>query len=144
MSYKYQESLAFERQSVQARVANVAILLHAWICTLSRLDSDYRKHGGNGAGDLEIQRDKAAALHFFDLAEVEIHENLRALYENGDDTMLAAAAAAMKHNDSLPNSDYIISERSPNAKGTGRTPRQDGIKQFPGEKYSPATHASHA
>ncbi len=143
MSYKYQESLAFDRQSVQARIANVAILLHAWICTLSRLDADYRKHGGNGAGDLEIQRDKAAALHFFDLAEVEIHENFRALYENGDDTMIAAADAAMKHNDTLPNTDYIISERSPNAKGTGRTPRQDGIKQFPGEKYSPATHASH-
>ncbi|HYF14411.1 MAG TPA: acyl-CoA dehydrogenase family protein [Phycisphaerales bacterium] len=122
-----------ERQTLQARIADVAMLLHAWACTLAKLDSDIKAHGGNGAGDLEFQRDKAAALHFFDLAELEIHQNFRGLYENADDTMLAGAAAAMAYSDTQPNSEFVIPERSPVAKGTGRTPRQDGIKQFPGE-----------
>ena len=43
------------------RIANGAILLHAWACTLAKLDLDMRKHSGNGA-DLEFTRDKAAAL----------------------------------------------------------------------------------
>ena len=48
--------------------------------------------------------------------------------------MLAAAEATIKHNDTLPNSDFIIPERSPVAQGTGHKPKQDGIKQFPGNK----------
>ena len=98
----------------------------------SKLDADIQAHGGNGAGDLEFQRDKAAAVHFFDLAEVEIRKLWRELYENPDDTMLAAADIALRHNDSLPNAEFIIPEKSPTAKGTGRTPRQAGIKAFPG------------
>ena len=75
----------------------------------------------------------AAAMHFFDLAELEIRRKIHDLYENADDTMLAAAAAAMKHNDTLPNSEFVIPERSANAKGTGRANKQDGIKQFPAD-----------
>ena len=85
-----------------------------------------------GAGS-EFERDRTAALHFLDLAEVEIHDNLRNLYENADDSMLAAAAAAMKFTESQPNNRYIIPEKSPTAKGTGRAAKQDGIKQFPGD-----------
>ena len=126
-----------ERQAVQARVADVAIWLHAWACTLSRLDSDLQAHAGNGAGDAEFQRDRAAAMHFFDLAELEIHGAFRAMYENADDTMLAAAAAAMRHNNTLPVGDFIIPEKSPTpARGAGRPPDQRGIKQFPGEPYT--------
>jgi hypothetical protein len=72
-------------------------------------------------------------MHFFDLAELEIHENFRGCYENADESMLAAADAAIKYTETLPNSGFIIPERSPIAKGTGRTPKQDGIKQFPGD-----------
>ena len=72
-------------------------------------------------------------MHFFELAETAIHHNFRDLYENPDDTMLAAAAAALKYSDSLPNSDFVIPEKSPNARGTGRKLKQDGIKQFPGD-----------
>lgn len=122
-----------ERQAVQARLADSAILLHAWACTLSKLDADLRKHGGNGAGDAEFQRDRAAAMHFFDLAEVEIGTRFREIYENADDTMLSGADAAMKHNATLANKDFSIPEKSPTAKGTGRLLKQEGIKQFPGE-----------
>ncbi len=46
--------------------------------------------------------------------------------------MLTAADAALAHSQTLPNSDFIIPERSPNAMGTGRTPSQDHVRQFPG------------
>jgi len=119
-----------DRQCVQARLADVAMWLHAWACVLSKLDADLARHNGNGAGDLEFQRDKTAALHFFDLAERAIEVCFRELYVNADDTMLVAAEAAIKFSDSQPNSEYTISERSPNAQGTGRVIRQDGVKQF--------------
>ena len=136
MSKKWDVKI-LDRQAVQARVADVAILLHAWACTLSKLDLQIRRHGGNGAADLELQRDKAAAMHFFDLAEMEIHQRFRELYENGDDTMLTAADAALKHNDSLPAEDFIVSEKTPTAlRGKGRKANQNGIKQFPGDKFT--------
>ncbi|MFN0012400.1 MAG: acyl-CoA dehydrogenase family protein [Phycisphaerales bacterium] len=138
MSYRYQEDI-LKRQAVQARVADVAILLHAALCTLARLDLDLRTHTGNGT-DTAFTRDKTAALHFFDLAEREIEHTFRSMYVHADDTMLAAADAAMAHSATLPNSDFVISERSPNARGTGRTPRQEGIKPFPGEKWANLPH----
>jgi alkylation response protein AidB-like acyl-CoA dehydrogenase len=121
-----------DRQAVQARLGDVALWLHGWACTLSKLDADCRKHAGNGATDLEFQRDRAAAIHFFDLAEREIERLFRELYENADDSMLAAADAALKWSEAQPNGQFIIPERSPSAKGTGRTPGQNGIKPFPG------------
>lgn len=119
-----------DRQAVQARLADVAMWLHAWACTLGRLDLDIKKHGGNGAADLEFQRDKTAAIHFFDIAERSIEQCFRELYVNADDSMLVAADAAIAWGNAEANGSYIIPERSPNAKGTGRTVRQDGIKQF--------------
>ncbi len=139
MSYQYQVEI-LKRQSVQARIADAAILAHAYLCTLAKLDHDLKAHAGNGVGDAEFQRDKAAAVHFFDLAEREIESKFRELYLNADDTMLTAADAAMAYTASLPNSDFVIPERSPIAKGTGRHVKQDGIKQFPGEKWSGLPH----
>ncbi|MBA4028889.1 MAG: acyl-CoA dehydrogenase [Planctomyces sp.] len=122
-----------DRQTVQARVADVAIWLHAWACTLSKLDADTRAHQAKGnGGDPEFERDRAAAVHFFDLAEREIEQRIRELYVNTDESMLAAADAALRYSDQLPNSSFVIPERSPIARGTGRTPRQEGITQFPG------------
>jgi len=126
-----------DRQAVQSRLGLVGIMLHAWLCTLSKLDRDIKAHGGNGAGDAEFQRDKAAALHFFDLAELEIGTFLREMYENADDTMLRAADMALAHNATLPADLFIIPEKTPtDQRGTGRTPNQTGIKQFPGDKAS--------
>jgi acyl-CoA dehydrogenase family member 9 len=133
-SKRYAEAI-ITRQAVQARLADNAMWLHAWACTLSKLDQDLKQHGGNGAGDLEFQRDKAAAMHFFEIAEHAIHHNFRDLYENPDNTMLTAAAAALKYSDTLPNSNFAIPEKSPVARGTGRKLKQEGIKQFPGDRY---------
>ncbi len=135
-SKRYREAI-INRQAPQARLADNAMWLHAWACTLSKLDHDVRAANGAaaGGGDAEFERDRTAALHFFDMAEVAIHHNIRELYENADDSMLAAAAASIRHNDLLPNSDFVIPERSPTAAGTGRVNRQDGIKQFPGDKH---------
>jgi alkylation response protein AidB-like acyl-CoA dehydrogenase len=130
-SKRYRDAIV-NRQAVQARVADTAIWLHAWACTLSKLDQDIRQ-GREGA---EFERDRAAAIHFFDLCETEIHDNFRHLYDNADESMLSAAAAALKHNDTLPNELFSIPERSPVAAGTGRPLRQEGIKQFPGDSTS--------
>ncbi|MCG3121750.1 MAG: putative acyl-CoA dehydrogenase FadE10 [Phycisphaerales bacterium] len=133
MSYKWDVKL-LERQALQARIADAAMWLHAWTCTLSKLDSDLRQHKGNGTADAEYQRDKAAAFHFFDIAECAVHECFRALYENSDETMLTAADASIAHTETLPTDLFIIPERTPTPqRGKGRLPRQDGIKQFPGD-----------
>jgi hypothetical protein len=129
-SKRYKEEI-ITRQAVQARVADVAMWLHAWACTLSKLDHDVRQ----GADGPEFERDRTAAMHFFELAEHAIHVCFRELYENSDATMLTGAAAAMKYTETLPNSEYSIPEKTPVAQGTGRTRKQDGIKQFPGDKH---------
>jgi hypothetical protein len=128
------------RQAVQARVAFVAIYLHAWACTLSKLDADIRTHGGNGGA--EFARDRAAALHFFDIAELEIMRAFRDLYYNADDTMLEAARLAMAFSDTQPPSDFIIPERSPTeARGKGRKVDKSAIKQFPGGSRVQHSHS---
>ena len=125
---KKKDAAIVTAQATQARLADVAMYLHAWACTLSRLDADLR----NGESGTEFDRNKASAIHFFDMAELEIHQCFRALHENADDTMLRAAELALKHSATLPNSDFYIPESSPTAKGTGREHSQDHIKQFPG------------
>ncbi|MBX3361635.1 MAG: hypothetical protein KF705_09395 [Phycisphaeraceae bacterium] len=92
--------------------------------------------------DPEFERDRAAAIHFLDLAECEFHANIRALYDNADETMLRAADAALKHSDAMSNNQFISPRRSPNAKGSGRTPKQDGIQTVPaiGSSSSPRRH----
>jgi acyl-CoA dehydrogenase family protein 9 len=129
-SRRYEEDI-ISRQVVQARIADIAMWLHAYACTLSKLDHDIRIHGANGGA--EWVRDRAAAEHFFDLAEHEIHTCFRGLYENSDDSMLKAASAAIAHNQTLPNELFIIPEKSPTAMGTGRMPARDAIRQFPGD-----------
>ncbi len=121
-------------QAVQGRVADCAIYLHAIACVLSKLDRQL--HAGESGAKFE--RDRTAALHFIDLAEHEIRQRFRALFDNDDDTMRLAAKTALEYSDTLPNNRYVIPERSPNARGTGRTNKQDGIKQFPGDGYTPS------
>lgn len=126
------EEKILDRQVVQARVADNAMWLHAMACTLSRLDRDIRA----GVEGLEFERDKAAAEHLCDIAELAIRENIRGLTENADASMLKAADAALKVSESQPNELFVIPERSPVAQGTGKSPRQDAIKQFPGDGYA--------
>lgn len=134
MSKQY-EAKILDRQTVQARLGLVGIMLHAWLCTLAKLDRDIKAHAGNGS-DAEFLRDKSAAMHFFDIAEMEIHQFFRELYEHGDETMLAAADKAMAHSATLPSANFVIPEKTPtDLRGKGRKTKQEGIKQFPGEAY---------
>src|SRR5262249_54911300 len=128
-SKRYREDI-ITRQAVQARVADCAVWLHAWACTLSKLDRDLKQANGAG-GDAEFERNRAAAMHFFELAECAVHTGFRELYENPDDTMLKAASAAMKYSATIPNAEFSIPEKTPaaGAQGSGRIRKQDGIKQ---------------
>ena len=116
------------RQAVQARVADAAMWLHAMACVLTKLDRQLR----NGVTGVEAARDKAAALHFLELAELEVVRVFKEHGANADDSMQAAADAAIAYNDTLPNSDFIIPEHSPTAAGSGRRADQSGIPQFVG------------
>ena len=135
-----QKEAIITHQCAQARLADSAIRLYAMGCTLSKLDLQIRA----GEDGVEFERDKAAAEHFMDLAELEIRSSLRELTENADSTMLLAAEAALRHSDTLPNSEFVIPERSPVAAGTGRSLSQDGIKQFPGDAHAHAPAAGDA
>jgi hypothetical protein len=116
------------RQAVQARLADSAMWLHAWACTLSKLDRDLRSK----ADGPRIDRDQTAAHYFMDMAEREIGDCFRRLFEHDDEAMRTAAEAALRYSATLPNGDFVIPEKSPVAQGTGRTPDRAAIKQFPG------------
>jgi len=124
---KYREEI-LNKQTIQARISENAMWLHVAACTLSKLDQQLK---ANESGP-QFERDKTAALHFIDLAELVINTNISRLNKNADESMRIAASAALEHNDTLPNGDFIIPESSPNAKGTGRVPPKDHIKHFLG------------
>ena len=133
MSKKHDAAM-LSRQVPQSRLALAVIQMHAWACTLSKLDADMRRHGDNGG--VEFARDKTAALHFFDLAELEIEKHFRDGYRNADDTMMASAEAAMAYSDTQDAGLFIIPERTPtDLRGKGRQPRDEAVKTFPGDKH---------
>jgi hypothetical protein len=129
MIVKHRESL-ITRQVVQARIADSAIWLHAYACTLSKIDMQMKK----GEHGVAYERDKSSAFHFFDLAEQEIRSRFDNLYHNADKTLAEAATKAMDYTNSLPNRDFYIHQKSPNAEGSGRKPIREYIKQFLGIK----------
>jgi alkylation response protein AidB-like acyl-CoA dehydrogenase len=131
LASKHYGEQIISRQAVQARVADSAMWLHAWTCTLSKLDHDLRSH----ASGAKFERDRAAALHFMQMAESEIRRCHHDLFRNDDDSMKLAAEAALRYSETLPNDEFAIPEASPNAKGTGRRPPVTGIKQFPGDGH---------
>jgi hypothetical protein len=143
LAAKREEEKIVTRQVVQARLADAAMWLHAWACTLSKLDMQLREADNRSLA--QAKAEQAAAEHFMDMAQQEIHVCYNALYNNADDTMRVAAAEALAWIDTLPNSNYVIPERSPVAAGTGKTPSQDGIKQFPGAgpAAQPGANAPH-
>jgi hypothetical protein len=127
-SMKFKEEIV-TRQLIQARIADNFIYLFGMVNTLAKLDEQVR----SGDSGILAENEKAAALHYFDLAEVAIEQNTSAIWRNSDTSMLASAEAAIAYNDTLPNSLFIVAEKSPIAAGTGRTPDQTDIKQFPGQ-----------
>ena len=128
-SGRFEEAI-IGRQCVQARIADATVWLVGWAAVLSRLDRAIRR--GELVGE-RGERDRRAAEHFMELAELEINAAFRQLRHNADPSMLSAADAALRYSATLPNDQFAIPEKSPVARGTGRVNRQDGIKQFPGE-----------
>jgi alkylation response protein AidB-like acyl-CoA dehydrogenase len=126
-SLQFQEDIV-RRQMIQARLADNFIYLFAMVATLSRIDGQIR----SGESGTAFENDRASALHFLDLAEVEIAESTRRLWRNADESLIEAAETAIALNDTIPNERFIIPEKSPTAAGTGRTPDQSAIRQFPG------------
>jgi alkylation response protein AidB-like acyl-CoA dehydrogenase len=135
-SKRYEEKI-LDRQSVQARISDIAMHVFAMACTLSKLDSQIRA-GHDGA---EFERDRSAAEHYCDFAVHQIDRILTELRHNTDDTMLDCADKALAYNATLPNDLFSIPEKSPTAAGTGRIINQDAIKQFPGGSAINQTNA---
>jgi hypothetical protein len=127
ISYKIQEKIV-TRGAIHARLADMAMWLHASACVLSKLDRQMR----NAASGPAWERDHAAGLHFLDMAEHEYQNAVSALFRNPDDTMALANQAALAYSDTLPNANYVLPERSPNAMGQGKTVKKEFVKQFPG------------
>src|SRR5205807_170204 len=63
LASKHYGEQIISRQAVQARLADSAMWLHAWACTLSRLDAEVRA----GASGVRFDRDRAAALYFMEM-----------------------------------------------------------------------------
>jgi alkylation response protein AidB-like acyl-CoA dehydrogenase len=116
------------RQSIQARLSWCAVWLHTVACCLSRVDRSIR----NGTNGQALQDEMRIVRHICDMADDEIAINFRALRHNTDRTMPECAAAAVRAAEALPNSNYAIPEKTPDAaaRGTGRVPDQAHIPQF--------------
>jgi len=127
-SLHFKESIV-TRQAVQARISDNFMYLFAMAASLSKFDASLRSQGEPNS----IAYDRAALRHFFDVATLTIEENTRAIWKNADASMLDAAEQAIARSDAQPNSEFIVPEKSPVATGTGRTPDQSDIRQFPGE-----------
>ncbi|HRK74647.1 MAG TPA: hypothetical protein PLL64_10250, partial [Rhodothermales bacterium] len=106
--FVHQEKMV-TRQALQARLAENAIYLFALSACLSKMEGQLEYPSNNAA----LARDWAAFVHFFDLAEQGIQQNIQALTENADSSMLLAAKAAIQYNDTLPNERFVLPEKSP-------------------------------
>ncbi|MBL7978317.1 MAG: acyl-CoA dehydrogenase family protein [Bacteroidetes Order II. Incertae sedis bacterium] len=106
--FVHQEKMV-TRQALQARLAENAIYLFALSACVSKIE-DQLEHPSHSA---TLDRDWAAFVHFFDLAEQAIQQNIQSLTENADHSMLLAAKAAIQYNDTLPNEGFVLPEKSP-------------------------------
>ncbi len=130
LASKWEREKIVKHQTQQARVADNAIRLFALTCALSKMSAQLRK----GEAGASFDRDRAAFDHLFDVFEIDIFNNFGEMRFHADDSMREAAAAARRHNDTLPNSDYYIHEASPVASDTGKDLPTEHIKQFPGDE----------
>jgi alkylation response protein AidB-like acyl-CoA dehydrogenase len=125
---KWHREEVIQRQVDQARLANVAMYIFAMTASASKMDQLLR----SGERGDAYERDRTAFQHAFDLFELRILNTFRELRVNADDSMREAATASRLHNDTLPNSDYVIHESSPVAHGEGRPVAIGHVRQFPG------------
>ena len=134
---KWEREKIVTRQVQQARLADNGVMLFALASSLSKMDGQLR----GGQHGVAFERDRAAFEHLFDLFEQGTLRNMGEMRHNTDAGMQRASAAARRHNDTLPNGDYVIHEASPVARGLGKPPLTEHVKQFPGNRYLKAAPA---
>ncbi len=117
MFKEWEEQLVTE-QTIQARLSMCAIYIHAMVCSLSRLDANLKQ----GLSGDKLAYETALVEHLCALFNTAIEDEVRALRVNSDTSMKRAAAAVLKHMDSMPDSEFSIPERTPDmqARGSGR------------------------
>jgi alkylation response protein AidB-like acyl-CoA dehydrogenase len=128
MMFKEHREKLITRQMIQARLSWCVIWIHAMTCSLSRLDSALR----DGLEGEALEHDLAVVRHLCAIASEEVGANIRALRSNIDGSMQAAATAALRRVESMPNADYFMPERTPDlaARSAGRKHDQVNIPQF--------------
>ncbi len=116
------------RQLIQKRLSWCVMWIHAMACSLSRLDQAIRA-GVNGT---QLAGDKKIVEHICLMGAEEIEDAIRKLRRNTDPSMRAAYAAVKLQLETLPDSDYVIPEKTPveAARGKGRKPDQTHVPQF--------------
>lgn len=126
MMMKEHEEKIVSRQTIQKRLSMCAVYLYACAAVLGRLDRALRTN--QDAAEVEYER--AAGEFFLRHADLEIRNEIRALRDHVDEHLRASVPVVRRFIDTLPNDQFSIPERSPNARGTGRELRQDSIRQF--------------
>lgn len=126
--FKEHEEGLITNQMIQMRLSSMVTWIHAMVCSLSRHDHDIR----SGKDAESLQRDRAVVDHICAIGTHTFHECLRNLRSNTDASMRVAADAAWSLLDSMPHSDYIVPEKTPDesALGNGRPLDQSHIQQF--------------
>jgi len=123
---KEHEEKIISHQTIQKRLSMCALYLYACAAVLGRLDRTLR----SGQDGVEVEHEKAAAGFFLRHADLEFRNEIRRLRDNIDDSLRSSAPVVRRFIDNLPNDQFAIPEKSPNARGTGRKLSQEGIKQF--------------
>jgi hypothetical protein len=116
------------RQLIQKRLSWCAMWVHAMACSLSRIDQSIR----SGTSGKQLADELKIVEHICAMGAEEIDDAVRKLYRNTDSSMRAAFAAAASQLETLPDSDYVIPEKTPveAVRGKGRQPDQTHIPQF--------------
>ena len=126
--FKVHEEGLITNQMIQRRLSSMVIWIHAMVCSLSRHDRDIR----SGMDADALKRDRAVVDHICAIGTHMFNECLRGLRTNTDDTMRTAADATWDLLETMPHSDYIVPEKTPDetALGNGRVTDQSHIQQF--------------
>lgn len=130
MASKWEREKIVQHQVQQSRVADNGIMLYALTASLSKMDGQIRR-GEHGP---RFERDKAAFEHLFDLFELQVLGNMKAMRKNADRSMRKAAERALDYSQTLPDRRFYIHEASPVAEG--KPVPTEHIKQFPGDGYA--------
>ncbi len=115
-------------QTLQYRISMCAIWLYAMTCSLSKLNLSMNK----GAEEQQLQDEIAIVEYVFALGQEESDQCIRGLKSNSDTSMRTAAIVARRMIDRLPNDQFSIPEKTPDAEalGKGRSPNETDIPQF--------------